>query len=63
MALDYPEVKCNAVIPCYTKTPLMSALGEMGTNALEKTNNWTLMKDLDSRRRLPKQMFGFWAIV
>ncbi|PNP38828.1 hypothetical protein TGAMA5MH_09051 [Trichoderma gamsii] len=43
-ALDYPEVKSNAVVPGYIKTPLTSVPGEMQRNALEKVNNWTPMK-------------------
>jgi NAD(P)-dependent dehydrogenase (short-subunit alcohol dehydrogenase family) len=44
MALDYPEVKCNAIIPGYILTPLTSAPGYMRTNALNKVENWTPMK-------------------
>jgi NAD(P)-dependent dehydrogenase (short-subunit alcohol dehydrogenase family) len=40
-ALDYPEVKCNAIVPGYIKTPLTDAPGEMRTNALIKVNDWT----------------------
>jgi 3-oxoacyl-[acyl-carrier protein] reductase len=43
-ALDYPEVKSNAVVPGYIKTPMTSAPGEMQRNSLEKVNTWTPMK-------------------
>ncbi|CAM1509657.1 Fc.00g033960.m01.CDS01 [Cosmosporella sp. VM-42] len=43
-ALDYPEVKSNAVVPGYIKTPLTSAPGEMQRNTLEKVNDWTPVK-------------------
>ncbi|KAE9372852.1 putative 3-oxoacyl-reductase FabG [Stipitochalara longipes BDJ] len=43
-ALDYPEIKCNAIVPGYIKTPLTDAPGEMRTNALIKVNDWTPMQ-------------------
>ncbi|KAK7700107.1 hypothetical protein SLS64_011125 [Diaporthe eres] len=43
-ALDYPEIKCNAIAPGYIKTPLTDAPGAMRDNALVKVNEWTPMK-------------------
>jgi NAD(P)-dependent dehydrogenase (short-subunit alcohol dehydrogenase family) len=43
-ALDYPEVKSNAVVPGYIQTPLTLAPGEMRRNALDKVENWTPVK-------------------
>ncbi|KAK2616019.1 hypothetical protein N8I77_002738 [Diaporthe amygdali] len=43
-ALDYPEIKCNAIAPGYIKTPLTDAPGAMRDNALIKINHWTPMK-------------------
>lgn len=43
-ALDYPEIKCNAIAPGYIKTPLTDAPGPMRDNALVKVNDWTPMK-------------------
>ncbi|KAI7775564.1 hypothetical protein LA080_006575 [Diaporthe eres] len=43
-ALDYPEIKCNAIAPGYFKTPFTDAPGAMRDNALVKVNEWTPMK-------------------
>ncbi|EWG42569.1 hypothetical protein FVEG_04335 [Fusarium verticillioides 7600] len=43
-ALDYPEIKVNAVAPGYIATPITSAPGEMSRNAREKVANWVPMK-------------------
>ncbi|KAI8648288.1 hypothetical protein NCS55_01498000 [Fusarium keratoplasticum] len=43
-SLDHPQVKQNAVVPGWIKTPLTDAPGEMRTNALDKANNWTPLK-------------------
>jgi NAD(P)-dependent dehydrogenase (short-subunit alcohol dehydrogenase family) len=42
-ALDYPDVKIDAIAPGYIKTPLTDAPGEMRRNALDKVENWTPM--------------------
>jgi hypothetical protein len=41
VALDYLEIKCNAIIAGYIKMPLADAPWEMRTNALIKVNDWT----------------------
>ncbi|KLO94354.1 Uncharacterized protein LW93_11920 [Fusarium fujikuroi] len=43
-ALDYPEIKINAVAPGYIATPMTAAPGEMSRNAHEKVANWVPMK-------------------
>lgn len=43
-ALDYPEIKCNAIAPGYIKTSLTDAPGAMRDNALVKVNDWTPIK-------------------
>ncbi|RBQ69410.1 hypothetical protein FVER14953_20945 [Fusarium verticillioides] len=43
-ALDYPEIKVNAVAPGYIATAITSAPGEMSRNASEKVANWVPMK-------------------
>jgi NAD(P)-dependent dehydrogenase (short-subunit alcohol dehydrogenase family) len=42
-ALNYPDVKIDAIAPGYIKTPLTDAPGEMRRNALDKVENWTPM--------------------
>jgi NAD(P)-dependent dehydrogenase (short-subunit alcohol dehydrogenase family) len=41
VALDYPEIKYNTIIPGYIKIPLIDAHREIRTNALIKINDWT----------------------
>ncbi|RBQ68200.1 hypothetical protein FVER53590_09978 [Fusarium verticillioides] len=43
-SLDHPQVKQNAVVPGWIKTPLTDEPGEMRDNALDKANNWTPLK-------------------
>ncbi|RGP78259.1 3-oxoacyl-acyl-carrier reductase [Fusarium longipes] len=43
-ALDYPEIKINAVAPGYVATPMTAAPGEMSRNAKEKVANSVPLK-------------------
>ncbi|KAH7006469.1 putative 3-oxoacyl-reductase FabG [Fusarium venenatum] len=46
LSLDHPQVKQNAVVPGWIKTPLTDASGEMRNNARDKSNNYTPLKRL-----------------
>lgn len=43
-ALDHPDIKLNAIVSGWIKTPLTDTPGELRENALNKSHNWTPMK-------------------